>query len=68
MFRKNFILLNIKSLCQTLFFTQNINEIKNFFKNYKKIILKPIHSYSGNDIHLLDKFDLGFIQKFIKKT
>ena len=48
-------------------FTQNINEIKNFFKNYKKVILKPIHSYSGNDIHLLDKFDLGFIQKFIKK-
>ena len=48
-------------------FTQNINEIKIFFKNYKKVILKPIHSYSGNDIHLLDKFDLGFIQKFIKK-
>ena len=48
-------------------FTQNINEIKIFFKNYKKVILKPIHSYSGNDIHLLEKFDLGFIQKFIKK-
>ena len=24
-------------------------------------------SYSGNDIHLLDKFDLGFIQKLLKK-
>ena len=48
-------------------FTQNINEIKNFFKTHKKVILKPIHSYSGNDIHLLDKFDLRFIQKFITK-
>ena len=48
-------------------FTQNINEIKNFFKNHKKVILKPIHSYSGNDIHLLTKFNLKLIQKFIKQ-
>ena len=48
-------------------FTQNIDEIKKFFKIHKKVILKPIHSYSGNDIHLLDKLNLKFIQKFIKK-
>ena len=48
-------------------FTQNLDEIKIFFKKYKKIILKPIHSYSGNDIYLLSKLDLKFIQKFIKK-
>ena len=48
-------------------FTQNINEIKKFFKTHKKVILKPIHSYSGNDIHLLNKLNLKFIQKFIKK-
>jgi len=48
-------------------FTQNINEIKNFFKTHKKVILKPIHSYSGNDIHLLSKFNLKLINKFIKK-
>ena len=48
-------------------FTQNIDEIKNFFKTHKKVILKPIHSYSGNDIHLLDKFNLKLIQQFIKK-
>ncbi|MDA9678474.1 glutathione synthase [Candidatus Pelagibacter sp.] len=47
-------------------FTQNIDEIKNFFKIHKKVILKPIHSYSGNDIHLLTKFNLKLIQKFIK--
>jgi glutathione synthase len=48
-------------------FTQNIDEIKIFFKSNKKVILKPIHSYSGNDIHLLNKFNLRFIQQFIKK-
>ena len=48
-------------------FTQNIDEIKNFFKRHKKVILKPIHSYSGNDIHLLTSFNLKLIKKFIKQ-
>ena len=48
-------------------FSQNIVDIKKFFKANKKIILKPIHSYSGNDIHLLNKFNLSFVKKFIKK-
>ena len=48
-------------------FTQNINEIKNFFKIHKKVVLKPIHSYSGNDIHLLNKFNSKLINQFIKK-
>ncbi len=48
-------------------FSQNINEIKKFIKKNKKIVIKPIHSYSGNDIHLLNKFNLKLINKFIKK-
>ena len=48
-------------------FTQNIDEIKNFFKTHKKVIIKPIHSFSGNDIHLLNKFNLKLIKKFIKQ-
>ena len=48
-------------------FTKDIIVIKKFIKKHKKIILKPIHSYSGNDIHLLNKFNLKLIQKFIKK-
>ena len=48
-------------------FTQNINEIKKFFRIHKKVILKPIHSYSGNDIHLLNRFNSRLINKFIKK-
>ncbi len=48
-------------------FTQNLVEIKKFFKLHKKVILKPIHSFSGNDIYLKSKFNLKFIKKFIKK-
>ena len=48
-------------------FTQNLDEIKRFIKIQKKIILKPIHGYGGNEIHLLSKFNLIFIKKFINK-
>jgi len=48
-------------------FTQNISEIKKFFKIHKKVILKPIHSFGGNDIHLLRKFNSKLINQFIKK-
>ena len=48
-------------------FTQNIDEIKKFFKKNKKVIFKPIHSFSGNDIYLLTKFNSKLVNKFIKK-
>ena len=48
-------------------FSQNIDQIRKFFKKHKKVIVKPINSYSGNNIHLFTKFNLKFFQKFIKK-
>ena len=48
-------------------FTQSIQEIKNFFKKNKYVIIKPIHSFSGNDIYLLNKFKLKFVQRLINK-
>ena len=48
-------------------FSQNIDQIRKFFKKHKKVIVKPINSYSGNNIHLFSKFNLKFFQKFIKK-
>ena len=48
-------------------FSQNLEEIKFFLKKYKKIILKPIHSFSGNDILLINNFNLKTIRKYIKK-
>ena len=59
--------IKYKKFMPSTIFTQNIDEIKSFFKKNKYVILKPIHSFGGNDIHLLSKFRLDFIKKFIKK-
>jgi glutathione synthase len=48
-------------------FSQNLDEIRFFFKKNKKVIVKPIHSYSGNDILLMNSFNLKIINNFIKK-
>ncbi len=48
-------------------FTRDLSEVKSFIKKHKKIILKPIHGFSGNDIHLLNKFDVKLLNRFIKK-
>ena len=49
-------------------FTKDINEVSKFFKRNKKIILKPIHSFSGNDIHLIEKkINKKMVLNFIKK-
>ena len=56
----------IKFMPKTIF-TQNVDEIKEFIKKHKRIILKPIHSYSGNDIHLFKKFNKDIVKKILKK-
>ena len=56
-----------QKLMPSTIFTQDIKEIKNFFRTHKKVILKPIHSHGGNDIHLLARFNLKLIQQFIRK-
>ena len=49
-------------------FTKDINEVYKFFIKNKKIVLKPIHSFSGNDIHLIEKkINKKMILNFIKK-
>ena len=48
-------------------FSKDLNDIKKFLKKNKKIVLKPIHSFSGNDIHLISKFDKRLIKQLIKK-
>ena len=63
---KLFSLKLTKYMPQTLI-SENLNEIKNFLKNNKKIVMKPIESYSGNDVKLITKFNKSLINKFIKK-
>ena len=55
-----------KKFMPNTLFSQDLYEIKKFFSKNNKVIIKPIHSYSGNDILLLKKFDQKKIKKFIK--
>ena len=48
-------------------FSQNIQEIRNFFKLNYKVILKPVNGFGGNYIYLMNKFNSKLIKKFIKK-
>ncbi len=49
-------------------FTKNIKEAEIFFNKNKKIIMKPIHGYGGNEIHLIEKkFNKKLVENFIKK-
>ena len=49
-------------------FTKSVNEVKNFYKINKKIIIKPIHGYGGNDIYLIKNgFKSKLVINFIKK-
>jgi glutathione synthase len=49
-------------------FTKDIYEVNKFLIKNKKIIIKPIHSFGGNDIHLIEKkINKKIILNFIKK-
>ena len=49
-------------------FTKDLKEIKIFYKTNKKMIIKPIHGFGGNDIHLIHgKFKNKLVISFIKK-
>ena len=63
---KLFSLRLTKFMPQTLI-SENLDEIKSFLKRNKKIVMKPIESYSGNDVKLITKFNKSLINKFIKK-
>jgi glutathione synthase len=56
----------IKYMPSTLI-SEDLNEIKNFIKKNKKVIIKPVESYSGNDVVLINGFKLKIIKDYLKK-
>ena len=49
-------------------FSRDLKEIKIFYKSNKKMIIKPIHGFGGNDILLIQgSFNSKLIVNFIKK-
>tara|TARA_B100000214_G_C23896640_1_gene594434 strand:- start:106 stop:1032 length:927 start_codon:yes stop_codon:yes gene_type:complete len=49
-------------------FTNNINDIYKYYKKFKKIVLKPLDGYAGNNIlFLTKKFSRMDVLKYLKK-
>ena len=46
--------------------SENLNEIRNFFKRNKAVVAKPINGFSGNNVILLKSFNAIKIKKLIK--
>ena len=63
---KLFSIRLIKYMPSTLI-SENLDEIRNFFKKNKKVIIKPINGYSGNEVILLKNFNSKIISKYLKK-
>ena len=63
---KLFSLHLIKFMPNTLI-SEDLREIKKFFDKNKKVVIKPIESYSGNDVRLLNKFNRAQVVRYIKK-
>ena len=57
----------LKYMPKTIF-TKDLKEIKKFYKINKKMVIKPIHGYGGNDIVLMQgPFKNKLVINFIKK-
>ncbi len=46
--------------------SENLTEIKSFFKKHKFIVAKPINGFSGNNVILLKTFNARKIRKLLK--
>ena len=46
--------------------SENLNEIRSFYKKHKAIVAKPINGFSGNNVILFKSFNAGKIKKLLK--
>ena len=46
--------------------SENLDEIKNFFKKHKSVVVKPINGFGGNNVILLKSFAANRIKKLLK--
>jgi len=65
---EKFYSINFLKFMPPTIFTKDIKEIKNFFKENKKILIKPIHGYAGKDILFIkNKINVSKVNKYMRK-
>ena len=58
--------INLMKYMPPTLISENLKEIKKFFRKYNLVIAKPINSFSGNNVILLKKFDSKKITRLLK--
>tara|TARA_B100000886_G_scaffold272300_1_gene196237 strand:- start:97 stop:1014 length:918 start_codon:yes stop_codon:yes gene_type:complete len=48
--------------------SENLKEIRSFFKKYKAVVVKPINGFSGNNVILFKSFKANVIMKLLKSN
>ena len=65
---EKFYSINFLKFMPPTIFTKDLKLIKKFYKENKKIVIKPIHGYAGKDILFIDRnFNQKTIKTYIKK-
>jgi glutathione synthase len=59
--------LRLTKFMPSTLISEDLMEIKKFFNKNKKVVIKPIESYGGNDVKLLNKFNKKKVVRYIKK-
>ena len=58
--------INLMRYMPPTLISENLSEIRIFFKKYKTIVAKPINGFSGNNVILFKTFNANKIKKLIK--
>ncbi len=58
--------INLMRYMPPTLISENLSEIRTFFKKHKSIVAKPINGFSGNNVILFKSFNVNKIRKLIK--
>ena len=58
--------INLMRYMPPTLISENLSEIRSFFKKYKAIVAKPINGFSGNNVILLKTFNANKLKKLLK--
>ena len=58
--------INLMRYMPPTLISENLSEIKSFFKKHKAVVAKPINGFSGNNVILLKTFNANKLKKLLK--
>ena len=58
--------INLMKYMPPTLISENLSEIRSFFRRYKTVVAKPINGFSGNNVILLKNFNTSKIRKLLK--